>query len=196
VTRARLLEQAIEHLARHGVGDQSLRQIAAGMGTSHRMLIYHFGSRAGLLAAVVDAMERQERRTLEEMTRAGRVPAEETARDFWRHVADVAPTHGPLYFELASHAMQRRPHTEPLREANVAMWVEALTQLWRRAGAAESEAAVSARLNLAVARGLLHDLLLTGDREAVDAAMRLFTRAMFPGAAETGGDRPPDPGRG
>ncbi len=52
-----LLSAVIEHFTRHGVDDQSLRHIAAGVGTSHRMLIYHFGSRDGLLVEVAQAVE-------------------------------------------------------------------------------------------------------------------------------------------
>jgi hypothetical protein len=43
-------------------------------------------------------------------------------------------------------------------------------------GVPKRAAQVQARLDLAVARGLLHDLLLTGDRVAVDAAMRRHAR--------------------
>ena len=44
--------------------------------------------------------------------------------------------------------------------------------MWRESGQlGKAEARAHARLNLAVARGLLHDLLLTGDRKQVDTAM-------------------------
>jgi hypothetical protein len=41
----------------------------------------------------------------------------------------------------------------------------------------EPEPRAQASLDLAMARGLLHDLLLTGDRERVDAAMERYSRA-------------------
>ena len=44
---------AMEYVAEHGVGDLSLRGLAAALGTSHRMLSYHFGSREGLLIEVI-----------------------------------------------------------------------------------------------------------------------------------------------
>ena len=63
MTRAReqLLDRCIEFLQQTGFGELSLREIAAGAGTSHRMLIYHFGGREGLLAAVVARNEEQQR---------------------------------------------------------------------------------------------------------------------------------------
>ena len=51
--RERLLAAAAEHIAAHGSSDLTLRGLAADIGTSHRMLIYHFGSKEGLLVDVV-----------------------------------------------------------------------------------------------------------------------------------------------
>ena len=52
-----LLDQVVDHFVTDGLGDLSLRKVAAAIGTSHRMLLYHFGSREGLLLAVTDAVE-------------------------------------------------------------------------------------------------------------------------------------------
>ena len=49
--RERLLAAAVRHALDAGIADLSLRQFAAAIGTSHRMLLYHFGSREGLLVA-------------------------------------------------------------------------------------------------------------------------------------------------
>jgi AcrR family transcriptional regulator len=171
--RDALLLRAIGHFATHGVGDTSLRSLAEAIGTSHRMLIYHFGSREGLLAAVVEAVERGARETLLRMV-------EEAADDpdpldaglrYWRLVTDDALVYGPLFFELSSHAMLGLPHAAELRSSLVTTWLDALTRMWRARGVPARTARTQARLDLAVARGLLHDLLLTGDRRAVDAAM-------------------------
>lgn len=180
--RERLLQRALEFFAENGIGDASLRQIAAGIGSSHRMLIYHFGSREGLLTGVVEALEQGERQVLADMmagvhdVQSGRAMAWE----FWSHIADVGRYYGPLYYELASHAMRDDDLNAPLRVPNVQMWVDALSEMWSRdASLRRSEAKVQARLNVAVARGLLHDLLLTGDRKAVDAAMARFDFLSF-----------------
>ena len=62
--RAALLQVVIESIARHGLGARSLRDLAADAGTSHRMLIHHFGSRDGLLVAIVSEVEAQQRALL------------------------------------------------------------------------------------------------------------------------------------
>ena len=63
--RQDLLDKTIAYVAAHGLSDLSLRELAAGIGTSHRMLIYHFGNREGLLAAIVATIEAQQRTALE-----------------------------------------------------------------------------------------------------------------------------------
>jgi AcrR family transcriptional regulator len=174
--RDALLAGAVRHFAEHGVGDTSLRGLAQAIGTSHRMLIYHFGSRDGLLAAVVDAVEQGARDTLDRMVEDARdhpVPGEAGLR-FWHLVTEDALVYGPLFFELSSHAMLGLPHAAGLRERLVSSWLDALEAMWRASGVASEEARQQGRLDLAVARGLLHDLLLTGDREAIDAAMRRY----------------------
>ena len=177
--RDRLLRAALDYFAENGIQDASLRQIASAIGTSHRMLIYHFGSRDGLLTAVVEVLEAGERQILAEMMAQEGLDARARAWQFWTHVCDVGHVYGPLYYELASHAMRDDPN-DALRVPNVQMWVDALAQMWSQGlGMDLAESRVQARLNLAVARGLLHDLLLTGDREAVDAAMARFDLLSF-----------------
>jgi AcrR family transcriptional regulator len=176
--RAGLLQRAVEHFAAQGIGDTSLRALAGAIGTSHRMLIYHFGSREGLLAAVVEAVEGGARETLARMV-------DEAVDDpdplgaglrYWRLVTDDALIYGPLFFELSSHAMLGLPHAADLRSTLVTTWLDALTGMWRARGVPARQARTQARLDLAVARGLLHDLLLTGDRRGVDAAMTQHAR--------------------
>jgi AcrR family transcriptional regulator len=142
------------------------------------MLIYHFGSREGLLAAVVEELERAERDLLAELLSNTEVPRRQLAWQFWTHLADVIDRYGPLYFELASQAMHGDDVRAPLRLPNVEAWVDAIAAM----GEAEmdpGQVRAHARLNLAVARGLLHDLLLTRDRKAVDEAMAMFDWLIF-----------------
>ena len=51
--REELLDRVTDHVLEHGLIGLTLRPLAAAIGTSDRMLIYHFGSRDGLVSAVV-----------------------------------------------------------------------------------------------------------------------------------------------
>jgi AcrR family transcriptional regulator len=179
VSRDSLLADAVEHFAKNGIGDASLRSIATSIGTSHRMLIYHFGSREGLLAEVVRTVEAQQRELLATLS-AKNLSLEDQAEQFWRLVTEAALIYGPLFFELSAHAMQDLPHTEALKADLVNVWLPPLTDLCVRAGLPPDEAPAYARLGLAASRGLLFDLLLTGDREGVDQASALLNRLFTP----------------
>jgi AcrR family transcriptional regulator len=177
--RGQLLARAIEHFARHGIGDTSLRGLAEAIGTSHRMLIYHFGSREGLLAAIVDTVEARGRVTLAAMHEEAQsdLDPHHAAMRFWRQITDDALVYGPLFFELTSHAMLDLPYATVARSRLVTTWLDVLTAMWQARGIRRAEAREQATLDLATARGLLHDLLLTGDRPRVDAAMLRYSRA-------------------
>jgi len=51
--REELLDQVTDHVLVHGLIGLTLRPVAAAIGTSDRMLIYHFDSRDALVSAVV-----------------------------------------------------------------------------------------------------------------------------------------------
>jgi AcrR family transcriptional regulator len=174
--RDRLLEATVAYVAEHGVGDLSLRRLAGELGTSHRMLIYHFGSKEGLLAAVVEAIEERQRRALADVTvMADESPVAAVWR-FWEGLTDpaLAPFER-LFFEVAAMSLHGRPGTEALREGLVEPWLAPVVEAAERTGVPFTVARADARLGIAVARGLLLDLLATGDRAGVDAAMARFT---------------------
>lgn len=51
--RAKLLDDIVDYVREHGVSDLSLRPLAAGLGTSSRMLLYYFGTKEELLKEVL-----------------------------------------------------------------------------------------------------------------------------------------------
>jgi len=171
----RLLVAVIGHIAEHGLGDLSLRSLAAAVGTSHRMLSYHFGSKEGLLVAVVRAVEANQRQALAELTAdRGSSPAD-LARRFWERLTDPAlRAHERLFFELYGQAVQGRPGTSTLLDGIVESWIEPLAAYEHGAGVPLPEARARARLGLAVSRGLLLDLVATNDLDGVNAAMEQF----------------------
>ena len=194
--RERLLAAAVDHALDTGIADLSLRQLAAAIGTSHRMLIYHFGSREGLLAAVTQAVEDQQRAALLE---SGTTTAHD-ARQSWQRLSD--PQLRPqerLFFELYANALRGRPGTEGFLDGIVESWAAPVADALVKAGADERTARADARLGVAVVRGLLLDLLATGDRAGVTEAYERFlarayaTTAPIPQAADAGGHSRDDP---
>ncbi|MGB6163997.1 MAG: TetR/AcrR family transcriptional regulator [Pseudonocardiaceae bacterium] len=173
--KQRLLADTVKYLAANGAADISLRQLAAALGTSHRMLIYHFGSKAGLLIEVVRTMEQRQREIFAELELDADASPPDIARRFWRRLSDPAMwPYARLFFEMYSRALQGNPCAAPLLEGIVESWLGPLTEWNRRQGIPPQAAQATARLGVAVARGLLLDLLATNDREGTEAAMEQF----------------------
>lgn len=178
--RQRLLDGAIEHVAQSGIGELTLRDLAAALGTSHRMLIHHFGSKQGLLVAIVRSVEQRERDALTEMLPAGAQPDRAAVLAWWKHISD--PSLWPnerLFFELYAQALQGQSHADGLLDGIVEDWVAPAAEQLIARGVPPARARAHARLGVAVTRGLLLDLLATGDVASVDAAMEEFVDAQL-----------------
>ncbi len=181
--RTKLLDAAVDYVVEHGLAGLSLRELAAAIGTSHRMLIYHFGSKEGLVVAVVQAVEAEQRAQLAKLRTDPDVPADRAMRLMWRRFTDPAMwPHERLFFEVYSQALQGRTGTTGLLDNIVDSWVEPIADYAVSRGVPRATALADARLAVAVCRGLLLDLLATGDRKSVDAAFdRYLALSAFSG---------------
>jgi len=163
-----LLRRVVKAAANGGLARRSLRDLAAEVGTSHRMLIHHFGSRDGLLTAVVEAVEGDQTAGI-----AG-LPddAAEAIRTTWRRTC--VPSLWPierLFFECYARGAQGEPPFDRLVPKLVTQILAAASA---RPDASDEEGRAGARLGLAVIRGLLLDLVATGDRKGTDRALELY----------------------
>jgi len=159
-----LLDRVLTEVAANGLADRSMREIATAVGSSHRMLLYHFGSRDGLVAAVVEATEARQRDAMRALALDADSPADLVRRQ-WAMVS--APELRPfvrLFFEtLAAQARTPGGATDP-----TAPWLDAVHELGRVADGYDD---TDTRLGIAVVRGLLIDVLATGDVDAATAAL-------------------------
>ena len=107
--RRQLLDALVEEFAAGGIGDRSLRDIAAAVGTSHRMLLHHFGSREDLLIAIVEEAERRQMALVPELPMN---PAEGFAA-MWADLRRPELRHlERLFFECYARAAQgEKPFT-------------------------------------------------------------------------------------
>jgi AcrR family transcriptional regulator len=164
--RDELLEALIRTCAAGGIGGRSLRDIAEAAGTSHRMLLHYFGSRDAMLVAIVQEVERRQVVAFTDLPTDGAAAVDAMWDDLRR------PEQWPferLFFEVYARAAQgEEPYARMLPEA-VDGW---LAHVQRETGGRADPAMV--RLGLAVSRGLLLDLVATGDSEGVDAAHAAF----------------------
>jgi hypothetical protein len=75
-----------------------------------------------------------------------------------------------LFVEIYGHALQGRAHTAPLLDTLVGAWMDPVTDIFKRMGMTPAQARTHARLHIATIRGLMLDLLTTGDLKATQTA--------------------------
>lgn len=170
--RRQLLDDAVDYVAEHGLADLSLRRLATELGTSHRMLSHHFGSKDGMWLAIVQEVEQRQLAAFADLAPDPSMSLGDLMRAWWHHISDPALwPNERLFFEVYAQALHDRPPANQLLVGAIEPWIGAATELAEAVGVPPETAPTFARLGLAVTRGLLLDLLATRDRTAVDAAM-------------------------
>jgi AcrR family transcriptional regulator len=158
------------------------------------MLIFHFGSKEGLLVEVVRAVEAQQRALLEDLRADPRLSPLDQMRALWQHL--VAPELWPyerLFFEVYAQGLHGKEPATRLLEDAITAWLPPITDLLTSQGVPPDQARDEARLAIAITRGLLLDLLATRDVDAVDAAMDRFIALYLHARPELAAD--PGPAR-
>jgi AcrR family transcriptional regulator len=177
--QSELLELAYQYAVSRGRADLSLRPLARAIGSSPRVLLYLFGSKDGLVRALL-ARARAEELALLDQAQPDRAPGAGEA-------AGLAAVAGRLWSWLADDSRRglltlwvdgyARSLAEPggpwagFAAATVADWLAVLAaaQPEPHRGTAAGEA--ERTLVLAVLRGALLDLLATGDTARTTAAV-------------------------
>jgi AcrR family transcriptional regulator len=170
--RRELLELAYAYVLEHGVADLSLRPLAAAIGSSPRVLLFLFGSKAELVQALLARAREEE---LELLARSRATAGTETgdlftvAAELWAWLA--AEEHrGLLTLWVEGYARSLIDAEGPwagFAAATVADWLGVL----EHTAGAGAGGEVEPTLVLAVLRGALLDLLATGEVERTTAAV-------------------------
>ena len=173
--RTELLELAHAYVLRHGLAGMSLRPLAEAIGSSPRVLLYLFGSKEGLVQALLGRSRAEELTLLDEVRAHGGGPVESIDR-LWSWLAE--PRRRDLLRLWAEG--YARSLVEPdgpwggFAARSVADWLDVLAEVLGPDHDREDCTAV-----LAVLRGALLDLLATGDAERTTAAVRRQLAALI-----------------
>lgn len=169
-----LLDALIAYLLKHGLADLSLRPMAAEIGTSARLLLFHFGSKEKLLAEVLEEMQARLQRSLEQL-RAGdsglrRAPL---LREFWDWTLEKRNFSSlRLLYQLHILAVQNPRTYGRYLARNSLNWLETIQAALPEA----RRTPALATLISAVFDGLFIELMSTGDRRRTTLAIEEFIR--------------------
>jgi AcrR family transcriptional regulator len=179
--RADLLDALVDFASDHGFAELSWRPIASTLGVSPTTLVHHFGTKVQMLEAIQGRL--RERMVLGVRELAGEQPDLPTAvRTVWTRASD--PEHGAefrLFFAIYGRALQDPDQFSDFLEHVVADWMGALHDTQEH----DSDPATATRtatLIIATIRGLLLDLLATGDHTRVQDAAESFIATLEPSA--------------
>ncbi len=175
--RAQLLELAYGYVLEHGISDLSLRPLAAAIGSSPRVLLFLFGSKDGLIRALLDRARADELSVVDGVG-TGTLP--EVAARVWDWLADPRrrPLLGLWVEGYARSLVDPEGPWSGFAQSTVDDWLRLLAAAQpaaiRRTAAGRAEATAV----LAVLRGALLDLLATGDARRTTAAVTSFLRSL------------------
>ncbi|MDT7571865.1 MAG: hypothetical protein QOE05_2039 [Actinomycetota bacterium] len=169
--RAEIVEGAYQYVLANGLAGASLRPVAEATGSSTGVLRFLFGSKDGLVVALL------ERARSDELAFLAAVPDDAdlatVADAVWQWLAE--PAHRPLLrLWVESYAASLQDDSGPwsgFARATVEDWLAVLEQAQparvRRTAAGRAQRSAV----LAVLRGAMLDLLATGDRTRTTAAV-------------------------
>jgi AcrR family transcriptional regulator len=186
--RAELLDAVVDYTVEHGFSELSWRPVAAALGVSPTSLVHRFGTKEQMLEAILGRL--RERMFAATASPVGEQPGlAAAARAAWARTSD--PERGAefrLFFAVYGRALQAPRQFAGFLDRVVADWMGLLVE----AQGPEADPAAATRtatLVIATIRGLLLDLLATGDRDRVEDAAEGFLatlerpsspRALFP----------------
>jgi AcrR family transcriptional regulator len=164
-----LCGRALDYCLAHGISALSLRPLALQIGTSARLLIYHFGSRDGLIGAVMDEAHRRVQQSFGDLMRgAGN---EGLLRKFWDWTTDSRNSpYLRLLFEVQMLALQNPAAYSRYLEGTSSSWLA----LIETALPPSADRRARATLCAAVIDGLLLEFLSTGDLRRTSSALDIF----------------------
>ena len=178
--RTQLLASIVDHVVDRGLADLSLRPLATAIGSSPRTLLYHFTSKDRLLVAVLLETSRRQARLLDAWyERSAEYDTRTLLLRAWQWL--TAPRNDRLLrllFEAQGIALRDRRRYGAFLRATTADWQMPFERILQAGGFTPERAAALALLLVATVRGLLLDVLATGDRPRAERAFRSFLSAI------------------
>ena len=165
-----LAQAATDDVLEHGLLGLSLRPLAARLGTSDRMLLYHFAGKDDLVATVLRLSNDRSVAMIRSLPRSAGVHS--AVLDLWAAVRSPQLDRCQrVYVEAAALGLfGREPYAGVVREAN-AVWVQAVAEHLVGSGMPPDQAPRAVALLDAAFMGLQLDLPLDADDPAQHQAV-------------------------
>jgi len=179
--RDELVEAATDYVLANGLVDLTLRPMAAALGTSDRMLLYHFGSKDELVTAILETSNARTIAHLRALPHARDLRGAVT--QLWKVVrgSSVAASYRVYIEASALGLLGQQPYADAMRTAN-AEWLAELSEYFAARGAPRRRAQRIAVLVDAAFMGFMLDAPLEEDAARTAAVADLAAAAAALGA--------------
>jgi AcrR family transcriptional regulator len=181
--RDELIAKSLDYFLEHGVAELSLRPLAQKIGTSARMVVYHFGSKAGLITALMDEVRAGIQKSFAAALMDSRTkPSGNVIHKFWAWMIQPSNVrYLRLLLEVQVLAMQNPARYARYLERTSSSWLEII----EASLPSSRENRIVATLYAAVIDGLLLEYLSTGDDQRTTKALDCFRGLMKARARRT-----------
>lgn len=172
-----LADAAVDYVLEHGLIGLSLRPLGAALGTSDRMLLYHFGSRDDLVAAVLKVSNDRSVAQIRALAPARDVRA--AVVQLWEAMTSASLLGCQrMYVEAAALGLfGREPYAGVVGGAN-RLWMAAVADHLVASGLPRRRASRATTLLDAAFSGFLLDLPFADEARAHQAAVRDLAAAL------------------
>ena len=179
--RQELLDRIVDYLAENGLGQATLRPMAASLGVSINRLVHHFGTKEELLAAALQrAIDQQIELQNEWIRRNPQLTMAEIYRKWWKWISDsdanLARTR--LNYEAAALDTKVSGLAGSVRADQIGVWRHVANEHFVVAGMSSDQAALESSIAKATFTGLVMDLLASGDRRRLNRAFNEFAERL------------------
>ena len=169
-----LLERCLAVAIEVGALDSSINAIAKKIGTSGRMLVYHFGSKQALERQLISLLENRLRERLWSFQGVSIEEAscpEEPLLEMWSHLTSPE-MHGllKLTMELNQRAIQGDSETQDFLEQESQKWIDSLFKLTNNK--------MTALTLFHIFQGAVLDFLTTGNAQRGQQTIKAFTETL------------------
>jgi len=158
-TKETLIIKAIDYILAKGLRDFSLRSISAEMGTSHRVLSYHFGSKEEFIQEVMNSVFQSWLQIISDIDIEHCSSSSEALLLLWDRIShpDVF-IYSRIGFEMIAWKGRMKTRKELMPES---FWSEPLERVSRLSSLDPSRTEADVRVMRVVVRGLISQLAAT-----------------------------------
>ena len=174
--RAELLEAVVAYLGQHGLAAVSLRPMANAIGVSVNALVHHFGSKEDIVVAALRRANETQIAVLERWL--GRDPGlgiADLLRRWWRWMNSSPARLAHIRLGIEAAAMEATASGLPgdVRAEQIGLWRLDIERRLADEGMPPDRVELEASLLKAMFTGIVVDLLATGERRRLGAALEL-----------------------